>query len=74
VLRFIDEHITEVGYPPSIAQIRDAVGVSSTSTIAHHMEFLVARKYITKVPGQPRTLVITGKGRELLDRKASCPE
>jgi repressor LexA len=68
ILRFIDDHVKEHGYPPTHKEMMKALGVNSTSTIAHHMSYLIARGLITREPFKSRTTQITDKGREVLDR------
>lgn len=58
VLDTIRAYITEHGYPPTVRDLCEIVGVRSTSTIAHHMTVLEARGWITREAGQPRTLVL----------------
>ena len=71
LLRFIDSHIKEHGYAPVYKEMAAAMNVASTSTIAHHMDFLVARGYITQLPRRSRTAQLTDKGREALAPKAA---
>ena len=68
ILRFIDTYYKDTGLSPSYKEMRDAMKVASTSTIAHHVEFLLARGMLSRIPKSPRTLLITDKGREVLDR------
>lgn len=37
VLRFIYEEVKEHGYPPTVREICNAVGLSSTSTVHGHL-------------------------------------
>ena len=71
LLRFIDEHIKEHGYAPVYKEMAEAMNVASTSTIAYHMNFLLARGYITQLPRRSRTVQLTDKGREALAPKAA---
>lgn len=43
VLRFIHEAQSENGYPPTVREIGEAVGLSSSSTIHGHIERLVKK-------------------------------
>jgi repressor LexA len=40
VLKYIQDHVREVGYAPSIREIRDAVGLKSISTVKLHLDTL----------------------------------
>jgi (2Fe-2S) ferredoxin len=58
VLDFLRGFVVEHGYPPSMAQIGAAVGLTSTSSVAHQLQVLETRGYIRRVPGQPRAITI----------------
>ena len=62
VLAFIHQQVTEQGYPPTIREICDAVGLSSTSTVHGHINRLIKRGYLQKDPAKPRALEITQDG------------
>jgi repressor LexA len=44
------------GYSPSMRELGDAVGVSSTSTVHHHVTILAERGLVERLPGTHRTL------------------
>ena len=56
ILTAITDHVKERGYPPSIREIGRRVGLSSPSTIAHHLRLLEARGYIRRDPFKPRAI------------------
>lgn len=56
ILDFITACVNERGYPPSIREIGDHVGLSSPSSVAHHVDVLVARGYLAREPGRPRAI------------------
>jgi repressor LexA len=60
VLDYIRAEIQRVGYPPSVREIGEAVGLSSSSTVHSHLAALEAKGYIRRDPTKPRAL-------ELLD-------
>jgi len=66
VLRYIHDSSQERGYPPTYKEMADALKVASTSSVAHHVDTLEARKLVTRKPGSPRTLQVTDAGRKLL--------
>lgn len=66
VLRYIYESTQENGYPPTYTEMRDDLGVASTSSVAHHVDVLEARKLVTRKPGCPRTLQVTEAGLKIL--------
>ena len=69
ILAFIDSYHTEHGYPPSTKEMMAHTGARSSSTIAHHVNYLIARKYVTREFHQARTTMITDKGKALLKPK-----
>ena len=62
VLAFIHQHVQDQGYPPTIREICDAVGLSSTSTVHGHINRLIRRGFLQKDPAKPRALEITPEG------------
>ncbi|GFI61342.1 LexA repressor [Clostridiales bacterium] len=46
VLDFLKKEVREKGYPPSIREICDAVGLKSTSTVHGYLHRLVCRPVI----------------------------
>jgi repressor LexA len=60
----------ETGYFPSVREIRDGVGVSSTATIQSHLVKLVEKGYIERAGSKSRTLRILHD----MDRIQHSPE
>lgn len=58
VLDYLHTFIAEHGYPPSLAQIGAAVGLTSSSSVAHQLQVLEARGYIAREPGSPRAITL----------------
>jgi repressor LexA len=56
VLAAIDAFRAEHGYPPSVREIGERVGLSSTSTIHAHLKALERRGLISRDPTKPRAL------------------
>ncbi len=52
------------GYPPSVREIGNAIGLSSPSTVHSHLHKLEKAGYIKRDPNKPRTIEITGPGSE----------
>lgn len=68
VLAFIKETVTTRGYPPSVREICEAVGLNSPSTVHSHLNALVEAGAIRKDPSKPRALVVTETtGRTVTD-------
>lgn len=49
------------GYPPTLREIGDLIGVKSTSTVSHRLGVLRARGFITFDTGKARTIRLTEK-------------
>ncbi|NQV06631.1 transcriptional repressor LexA [bacterium] len=47
------------GYPPSVREIGDAVGLSSPSTVHSHLSALVKAGYLRRDPTKPRAIEVT---------------
>ncbi|MCI5775683.1 MAG: transcriptional repressor LexA [Aerococcus sp.] len=69
ILQFIYDNVEARGYPPTVREICDAVGLVSTSTVHGHLARLEEKGYLFKDSSKPRALEITDKGRELLGIK-----
>ena len=55
-LRYIAETVTERGYPPSVREICDALGLASSSTVHSHMQALQKKGYLRIDPTKPRAV------------------
>ena len=58
VYDFIIANYKETGYFPSVREIRDGVGVSSTATVQSHIVKLMEKGYIARAGSKSRTLRI----------------
>lgn len=58
VLDFIKETVETRGYPPSVREIGDAVGLSSPSSVHSQLSALVDMGVIKKDPTKPRAIVV----------------
>lgn len=59
ILNFIKKEIKARGYPPSVREIGNAVGLSSSSTVHSHLSQLESKGYIKRDPTKPRTIEVT---------------
>lgn len=59
---FICHFTASHGYPPSVREIGNAIGLSSPSTVHSHLHKLEEAGYIRRDPNKPRTIEITGPG------------
>lgn len=58
VLDFIRSELYAKGYPPSVREICEAVGLKSTSTVHGHLERLEKKGYIRRDPTKPRAIEV----------------
>jgi len=56
VLRVIREWVDEHGYPPSVREIGDAVGLTSTSSVHHQLRTLERKGYLRRDPHRTRAV------------------
>jgi hypothetical protein len=56
VLRVIREWVDEYGYPPSVREIGDAVGLQSTSSVHHQLRTLERKGYLRRDPNRTRAV------------------
>src|SRR5439155_19821258 len=58
ILNFIDEQMRTRGYPPSVREIGQAVGLTSTSTVHAHLGTLQRLGYLRRDPTKPRAIEV----------------
>jgi repressor LexA len=58
VLEVIRAAVERRGYPPSVREIGEAVGLTSTSSVAHQMKVLQAKGYLRRDPHRPRAVEV----------------
>jgi len=58
ILDFICRSVRSRGFPPSIREIGEAVGLSSSSTVHSHLRTLEEKHYIRRNPSKPRSIEI----------------
>jgi repressor LexA len=69
ILNVIRASVTSRGYPPSIREIGDAVGLTSTSSVAHQLRTLERKGYLRRDPNRPRAVDVRGA----IDDAAATP-
>ncbi len=58
ILEFIAERIRDRGYPPSVREIGEAVGLTSSSTVHAHLKVLQREGYLERDAEKPRAIVV----------------
>src|SRR5687767_15527480 len=59
VLGYVDQH----GYPPTVREIGEAVGLASPSTVHAHLANLERAGLLKRDPTKPRALELVGRDR-----------
>jgi repressor LexA len=59
VLTVIRESLVARGYPPSMREIGEKVGLTSSSSVAHQLRTLEEKGYIKRDPNRPRALTVS---------------
>jgi repressor LexA len=58
VLEFLRDEIEKRGYPPSMREIGEAVGLTSTSSVAHQLATLEKKGFLRRDPNRPRAVEV----------------
>jgi repressor LexA len=58
VLTVIKDAIEQRGYPPSMREIGERVGLTSSSSVAHQLRVLEEKGYLKRDPNRPRALSV----------------
>ncbi len=62
ILDYIRDTVADRGYPPSVREIGEAVGLSSPSTVHSHLSTLEASGHLRRDPSKPRAIEILDGG------------
>jgi repressor LexA len=63
ILQFVNAHVDEHGYPPTVREIGQAVGLTSPSTVHAHLARLESAGLIRRDATKPRALEVIEGGR-----------
>ncbi|RJE48004.1 MULTISPECIES: transcriptional repressor LexA [unclassified Dehalobacter] len=69
ILDNIKKEIALKGYPPSVREIGEAVGLTSSSTVHNHLNILEEKGYIRRDPTKPRAIEVLDSFNEYSTRK-----
>jgi repressor LexA len=58
VLAVIRDSVANRGYPPSVREIGEAVGLTSPSSVAHQLKALESKGYLRRDPNRPRAMEV----------------
>lgn len=63
VLEVIRDSVQRRGYPPSMREIGEAVGLTSTSSVSHQLRTLQRKGFLRRDPNRPRAVEVRVPGR-----------
>lgn len=66
ILEFMKDCILKKGYPPTVRDICEAVGLKSTSSVHAHLETLELNGYIRRDPTKPRAIEIIDESFQMV--------
>ncbi len=69
ILTFVHRHSDAHGYPPSVREIGQALGLTSSSTVHSHLSALEKKGYVKRDPSKPRALEILRDEHDIPTRK-----
>ena len=58
ILHFIEKSMQDRGYPPSVREIGEAVGLNSPSTVHNHLASLQKMGFLRRDPTKPRAIEV----------------
>ncbi len=70
ILEVIRDTVESRGYPPSIREMGEAVGLASSSSVSHQLRALEQKGFLRRDPNRPRALEVLLPGEE---RRAVAP-
>ncbi len=71
IVMMIHAHVAEHGYPPSVREIGDAVGLKSPSSVHAQLEALEQKGYLRRDPTKPRALELGRDPESALTMRAA---
>ena len=70
ILTFIKEEVRTKGYPPSVREIGEAVGLASSSTVHGHLARLESKGLIRRDPTKPRAIEILDQDEVAIQKQS----
>ncbi|GAA0461973.1 transcriptional repressor LexA [Alkalibacillus silvisoli] len=71
IYEFIIGEVKAKGYPPSVREIAEAVGLASSSTVHGHLSRLEEKGYIRRDPTKPRAIEITYEDNQTVHERTA---
>ena len=74
IWEFLVDYVDRVGYPPTVREIGEAVGLASPSTVHAHLANLERAGLLRRDPTKPRALELVGHDRAAREPAATLPK
>jgi repressor LexA len=71
ILQYIKEEVKLKGYPPSVREIGEAVGLASSSTVHGHLARLESKGLIRRDPTKPRAIEVLDLEEDSIPRQTA---
>jgi repressor LexA len=71
---FLVDYVDRQGYPPTVREIGEAVGLASPSTVHAHLANLERAGLLRRDPTKPRALELTGRAQRAPAAAAALPK
>src|SRR4249920_3238983 len=73
IWQFLAEYVDAHGYPPTVREIGDAVGLASPSTVHAHLANLERAGLLKRDPTKPRAIELVGRRRQEATTEPATP-
>jgi len=73
ILECITAALDDHGYPPSVREVGDAVGLTSSSSVAYQLRVLEEKGFLTRDPNRPRALEVHRPSKRSSDDDVEVP-
>jgi repressor LexA len=74
VLEVIRDSVQRRGYPPSMREIGESVGLTSTSSVSHQLRALQRKGFLLRDPNRPRAVVVRMPGSAAIEAEPESYE
>jgi len=71
IWQFLAQYVDAHGYPPTVREIGDAVGLASPSTVHAHLANLERAGLVRRDPTKPRAIELVGRHRDEVPARAA---
>ncbi len=71
ILTFVQRYADAHGYPPSVREIGQALGLTSSSTVHSHLSALEKKGFLRRDPNKPRALEVLRDERDMPTKKVA---